>query len=468
MQQEWIRQYLAADLERRLKVLPEEVAAWKQSALANVAQLGLHGSQLVALSDMMGVLAADQAAELEKLRALDDPRAFGDGLQALLSKLGGAHDVWRIFRTILNQRQDPTLTPLADTADLIAHDGYASCLEQARRWGIVEADHFREPPLTYLESSLSPSTASRGENVQLLGFPVREYRNLMLPVPIVLFPLDQAASFWMMCSIAHEVGHNVDHDLDPRPNRRLTDEYKKKLIGRVPDGREPQWRRWMAEIFADAIAVVFGGAGFGFSMAFWTVPLGQATEFQAPAPSAVHPPPLLRLRLIAEMLRETGIAEIRSAGDVLVDLWGALARPAWEADYEADVPTLATLLMGEAVALNGRALLALNRGLAADHDRSAELAAHWADARKPRPHPIVPDAFPFRLVPSAAALGTSMLGDPDAAALDGLHAKAAGYFKLIPRPAKLAGAGDRHRDYLKELAGRLDFSRPGQTEEDEP
>ena len=68
---------------------------------------------------------------------------------------------------------------------------------------------------------------------------MRQYRDRMLPIPVVLFPYDQASSMWMLCALAHEVGHNLDHDLEPITGRRLTDSFRPLLFGRVADAREP-------------------------------------------------------------------------------------------------------------------------------------------------------------------------------------------------------------------------------------
>ena len=72
MQQEWIRGYLGADLERRLKVLPDEVGAWKRSALANIAQLGIHASARAYPLTSSGI-------------ELGTTREGGDGLPVLFS-----------------------------------------------------------------------------------------------------------------------------------------------------------------------------------------------------------------------------------------------------------------------------------------------------------------------------------------------------------------------------------------------
>lgn len=462
-----IRQSVIADLERRLQVLQDEVKEWKNATQVQGNGFGIHSSQLQALGDMMNELSGQQSAEFKTVKETQNSTQFADAYYNLLEHLSGAQDVWRIFGTILGQRQNERLKRLTDIADLVAWNCYATCIEEARRWQLFTEDEYREPPLTFLESSLSPSTASRGEQVQILGLSLRHYRNLMLPVPIVLYPLDQASSMWMMCSIAHEVGHNLDHDLDPRPGNRLSDEYRKLLIGRVSNSREPQWRRWMNEIFADAIAVILCGAGFAFTIAQWAVPLGPGTQFQALDAKAVHPPFYLRLLVIAEMLRFTGVEELKAEGDKSIELWKALKRPAWQMDYEEDAPILAKLVLEETVSpLKNHNLLDLRSSLTFDHNRSVQLAAHWIDANQPRPHPKTP-AFPFRLVPAAAALAVAKLAQPDSKALDTLQEKAITFFNQIDQPAMLGSAPKKRREYLKGLARRLDFSIPRKQVEDD-
>ena len=259
------------NLERRLGVVPAEMAAWKAAANQKGGDLGIHSSQMDSLQDLIDELTADQKDQLQKVVQAAAGTEFADAYYSFLQKLNGAQDLWRIFHTILVQRRDERWRPVMDVADLIAADCYNSAMKKAQDLGVRTTDEIRAPPLTYLESSLSPSTASRGENVQNLGFPVRQYRNMMLPVPIVLFPFDQAESMWMLCAIAHEVGHNLDHDLDPAPGKRLTDCIRLKLTGKVPNDRELQWRRWVQEIFGDVLGILLIGGGFAVAMAYWTV-----------------------------------------------------------------------------------------------------------------------------------------------------------------------------------------------------
>ena len=450
------RELLQADLDRRLTQLPREVAQWNDSIAANQDGLGIHTTQIQALQKMMAGLTTRQQAQLQTLVAEPDLSVFSNSYYELLNDLGGTHDLWRIFRIIFDQRHDLLLRPLADISDLIAWDCYRTGLAQAAKWGLLPRDQFRPPPLTFLESSLTPATASNGESVETLGFSVRQYRDLMLPLPIVLYPVDQAASIWSMSSIAHEVGHNLDHDLDVRPGHRISDEFRKLLIGSVPDSREPQWRRWMDEIFADAIAVILCGTGFVVSMAGWTLGLGPGRAFGNFDSRAVHPPLFLRLRLLGQMLIMNQ-APFEDAGKEIIALCDKQNRPAWEAPYEADTEIIARMLITQSIdPLGKRALRELNDDLSTDQARIAQLALHFLDSNQQRPKPDGDLKMPFRAVPAAASLAAANMDNPSPTALDALQQRAEAYFSAIPRPNKLA-APEVNLNFLAELTGRLRF-----------
>ena len=78
-----------------------------------------------------------------------------------------------------------------------------------------------------------------------------------------------------------------------------------------------------------------------------------------------------------------------------------------------------------------------------------------------RPSPKVPSAFPTRLVPTAAALAVRELAP--GANLEAVAIRAFDYIDDIPRPTFLAAPPPGRRDFLKDLAERLDV-RPAATE----
>src|SRR5690349_6266205 len=160
-----IRGFEQTNLERRLDVVPAEMTAWKTAVNQKGGDLGIHSSQMDSLQDLIDELTADQKDQLQKVVQAAAGTEFADAYYSFLQKLNGAQDLWRIFHSILVQRRDERWRPVMDVADLIAADCYNSAMKRAQELGVRNTDELRAPPLTYLESSLSPSTASRGENV---------------------------------------------------------------------------------------------------------------------------------------------------------------------------------------------------------------------------------------------------------------------------------------------------------------
>jgi hypothetical protein len=258
-------QRTSAELQRRADLLSQEINAWMGRASSNIEGFGIHKSQFEQLKNMMDALLARQELLLTNLDPALPRQQFAEHYLRLLKEITGTHELWRVFSYIFNQLVEERLGPLVDAACLVAADCYLTVLNRARFRGVIAEGEFREPPLVYLEAELSPATASRGRKVQALGFPVRQYRQLSLPIPIVTLPLDQATSPWLFCSLHHEVGHNLDQDLKLGRELKQGLEQALKAAG-VPDERSQNWKKWSEEILADAFGVLLGGAGFAYSL----------------------------------------------------------------------------------------------------------------------------------------------------------------------------------------------------------
>ncbi len=447
---------MQAEVRRRAAVLPREVAAWKAEADTNAQQLGIHRSQFEALKLMMGDLEARQGVLLDQFAPGLSPPQLSAIYRDLLDEIVGAHDLWRIFRFILAQHRDATTGPLVDAADLIAADCYRSCMERAAAWGIASPGEFREPPLVFLEATISPATASRGDTVGALGLTLRQYRKMRLPIPIVLIPADHADSVWLFCTIHHEVGHNLDQDLELRAeiDRRLDDGLR---ADGVPLDRRRTWQRWAGEILADTFGVLLGGAGFGHAMA-------DLLLLQAPLATGVrtddeHPDDWVRVRLLAALLRQCGVFEMTVAADQLDARWDDHQRPSGVDQYAAACDRVAEIvLVGALDALGERPL----RDLAPDPARDGPAVAKLA--RFLRTGFLQPDpaTFPWRLVPPAAQLAVMERDPPDDVTLADVQGRALKHLGNIPRPEFLATAA-RDEFYHKLMRG-LDFRRADTTE----
>jgi hypothetical protein len=173
--------------------------------------------------------------------------------------------------------------------------------------GITSATKSSSPPGKCEEGGTKQETfdavAAKPAKVQSLSLAVRQWRDLTLPLPFVLLPLNFARSIWTFCALYHEIGHNLDQDL------KILQGLRSRIPETVPAEQEPDWRRWSAEILADDLGIVLGGAGFGIYLASEALLLGPAQRYRDQDPDAVHPPFLVRVPLITAMLRATNLAE---------------------------------------------------------------------------------------------------------------------------------------------------------------
>ena len=391
----------------------------------------------------MDVLLDKQERLLGGLRMDLSPKQFAVGYHRLANEIVGTHDLWRIFRYIFGQLQDERMGPLLDAANRVASDCYLAWLNRARQWQLITETQFREPPLVYLEAVHSPATASRGTEVQALGFPVRRYGGHRLPIPIVLLPFDQVGLMWLLCTLHHEVGHNLDQDLE------LGDELTASLENVVSVERCDVWQAWGAEVLADALGVVSGGSGFGYALAsllFMLAPRRATLDT-----SDSHPDHYLRIHLAAAMLEQMGAQE---AADAIRQAAEALDAPAGTDGFLSDCSAVAALFLTEPLAaLGDRPLRDLNPDWT-DEERQTSKLARFLQTGLGFHAPASPLAP--RLVPLAAELAIVSLSNADEAAMMALNERAYDYLESLERPTFLAGA-DRAA-FLHSLAEAIDFT----------
>ena len=445
---------VVAEMQRRVTLLPKEVQAWKASADANVKGLGIHRSQFEALKIMMDGLLEKQDKLLPQLLPALPLEQFAGVYWRLVNQTSGINNLWSIFRYIIAQHQDELLKSFLDAADLVAADCYLICLNQARKWGLIKEEEFREPPLAYLEAEISPATASRGTKVEALGFPLRQYRDLRLPIPIVLLPFDHIESPWLFCSLHHEVGHNLDQDLKLRSELK-EQVYKRLQAENVPLDRREIWEQWVSEVLADAFGVLLGGAGFGHSLASLLLVL--APLFPALNPKDKHPDHYVRVYLVSAMLRQCGVPKLTEAADLIMQKCNAYQKPAWINPYVKDTGIVAEVFLSQPLnALGNRALRELVPDLAGDVERASSLAPFLRTGFKREPDPKQLPPFSHRLVPVAAQLALVKIDNPTTENLNRIQERSFQYLRDIPRPEYLAGV-DR-REFLRTLTRELDFN----------
>ncbi|XXY48015.1 hypothetical protein WME91_49255 [Sorangium sp. So ce269] len=455
-----LRARATAELQRRIDVLPRDVERFEADAAANARGFGIHASQMLALRILMDELVQRQRGILDRLVEDLSDADFADGFGRLLIEIAGAHGVWGIFSQSLAQRALPALAPPLDAADLVAADCYQACMNRARNWGLIPRDGMREPPLVCLEAHYSPVAVSRQNPLRVLRSSLRSYRDLRLPIPIVLLPADQTECAWLLPMLCHEVGHNVDQDL------ALSSELTRSLLlgtdGVIPSERQEIWFGWTREILADAIGVLLGNAGFALALASFLLvvaPGKQQAELDRLDP---HPHPMVRLPLLGALLRRLGVAPLADAADRIEQDWRALCAPAWVAPFLDDLGAIAgTFLEARLDALGGHALLELHPDVAADVRRAAPLA-RFLGSGELRPAPDRPSYFPYRLVPVAAQLAVASA--PPSVDLGAVQRRSMEFFAAIPRPPLLAGAASlspQRASSLARIARSVDFAGAG-------
>jgi hypothetical protein len=444
------------EFARRVDTLRADFLAWTTEARATT--LGLSPRQRTALDVMLTVLDEKQRAALAKLDGQPPPMAvpaFADAQATLLVEMTGAQEVWHLFRGMLGQLEDPFVSAPLKAALRVAGDCYTVAIRRARVLKALQPDKFRETPLVYLEPVESPATVGRNDRVDALSTAVRLWRAQKLPLPIVILPADYARAFWTFCALHHEVGHNLDQDL------ALLAEIRGSLPDVVPADQEKHWRKWSAEILADALGVVLGGIGFALSLGTLALMLGPAARYKDLDEEAEHPPLLLRVRLVAALLRLTQVAAHAPFADDLEAIWITAPRPGWQDPFVAQVDKVAVAFLGaKLAALKDRPLTDLNPDMNADQSQVEALAAFFLTAKK-RPNPADPDMRP-RLVASAAQLALWNAKTVDTGTLDKLHADALAYLDLVPDIGTLAVVDNR--EYLKQLTTEIDFAAMKRTE----
>lgn len=454
---------MTVDIQRRAQVLPDEVTRWKDlanqdagSTTITVGKKGIYQSQIEALKIMMDGLQNRQTELLKLLRPDATPEAFASNYLELSDEIVSAHEIWRIFRYIIALHKDANLGPLVDAAGLIARDCYLTCMNKARDWQLVDENQFRAPPLVYLEAEMLPSTASRGYAAQSLGFPLRRYRNMVLPIPLILLPSDNASSMWLFSTLHHEVGHNLDQDLNLKKDLSGTAFLIHLKNKNVPDERQQNWFNWIGEILADAFGIMLGGAGFAHALSWLLLVMAPEPKFQTLNVGDKHPPFYVRVNLLIAMLRWFKVNELNEAADLIQQTWDAMQKPDWVAHYTLDTETVADFFFTQKLpALGKRSISELAPDMSDDVRRVADLQRYLRSGLGPDPN--LPASATWRHVPLAAQMAFINMQNPTPERLDQIQQRAMGYLADIPRPNKMSG-GTGTSDFFSGLMRDLKLS----------
>jgi hypothetical protein len=456
----WIEQ-ISAELTLRSGLLPEELNNWEANTNDNIEGAGIHQSQVAAIKILFDELAQTQGGTLG---GGDNLVAFKRGRLELEQKLAGVHGLLSIFRFILAQRKDPRYYRHAlDVADLVAADCYRPCIERAASWKAIQKELFRAPPLTYLNTLLSPAAFTRRHAFGAFKMPLEGSSELKLPISIVSLPFHHTATVWTFCSLPHEVGHIIDQDLG------LHGSLQPRLEDKLAPERKSVWIGWLREMIADSFGVLLGHAGYIHLMAkLLILPDGMVSKLDL---TDKHPTPYVRIMLLAALLRTLGVPQLARLADTIVKLWceiydgtPVLSPFIGECEIVADV-----LMNSELPSLKGhtiREFVPVSE-ISADFASTMTLAGYLRTGlSRPPPSELRP-----RLIPVAAQIAVAQVATNYDEKLVAIHESAIKYMSDLraEMPKLLAGddeflagrssgnAGVKREQYYRRLVRELSF-----------
>ena len=328
------------ELRRRVNALPNEVAGWRARSSQQL-DLNAHFSQLGALEGLMSGYVERQQSLLNDLKLLENVEQFLAKAYELSNVIIKSQGVWDYFRDMLELRFSPTFKEPLSIADTVAWNSYIPVLENAADEGIISRSKIREPPLTYLTAALSPATFVRAartfESVDPMQGTVR------LPIPVIEMPWDHMENLWEFASIPHEVGHDLEADLQLRPLLKLNLD---TVLGVSAPQRLETWKTWVGEVFADLVGLQLAGPALTetlFQLLLW--PTKMVTTLNQ---TVVHPTPYLRILMHAAYIETLApgtpaLAEhAKQIKDKLISIYGE--QPHFS-DYVNDFPLVFQALM---------------------------------------------------------------------------------------------------------------------------
>lgn len=406
-----IRQQLTYELHRRVQLLPQTINELKDLADKGVDGMGIHQSQINTVKSVLDKMAEDHVLLVEDLKATLALKDFTDKRSEIEQFLTATNSIMATFRYIFAQRgESPSTKKMLDIADLVSAYCYKPCMQLANQWRELPRDHYREPPLTYLNAMLSPAAIARRHNLNQIGLKLYTDTENLLPISVISFPFHDTIAVWTFCSLYHEVGHLLDNDLCLRDELDQALSEALKQAGKNEPGslqRQTMWHFWLGEMIADAFGVLLGGVAYGYAllaMLFRTIEEIETLEGDK------HPNEYVRVYLLCELMRATGVAPLVDAAQKIEKTWhdayGDIAQLAPflpESKIVADVllnTKLNVLKNKQKEDSPPHALIEFGYKLGANHKTIEDLAS-WLGKELVRPRP---EDYPLQLVPAAAQL----------------------------------------------------------------
>ncbi|MEU8242654.1 hypothetical protein AB0C07_30740 [Actinoplanes missouriensis] len=273
-----------------------ELDAWLGSA---PGLLGRHGTQLSTLSEVLRPALLRNREQLAGIDTGGDAGEVYDACRRADRRTVFGRRLWQWFAVRFDQRRDPRVRDVLRAADEVVW----SCWAPA--WQLTGAGRPGPAPLPYLDPQISASTTPRQDVPHDLAA-VRDSELAAqvraMPVPVIALPERVAWRPWWLVLLAHETGHHVQFELTPDAGAAAGDVVAEAAARAGADDDEALgWRRWSAEMFADAYAAVLVGPAITWAVGELELRAGDGV-LRSPAPG--YPPPLVRLALLAAITGE--------------------------------------------------------------------------------------------------------------------------------------------------------------------
>ncbi len=463
-----VQQQLTYELRNRVGLLPGVINELKDLAAKDSNGMGIHQSQIETVKALLDKMQLEKDPLINQLSA-DLPRdEFAARREEIEQFLTVVNSIMATFRYVFAQRDDsPADKAILDIADLVAAFCYKPYMELANRWRGLPKDHYREPPLIYLNAMLSPAAISRRHDLRQVGLKLYTDTENNLPISMISIPFHDTIAIWTLCSLYHEVGHLFDNDLN------LRDELSTALTAALKNSGEQNseaatrrtvWNSWIAEMLADAFGVLLGGAAYGYSL------LGMIFRSAVDVTTVSgdnHPNEHVRAHLLAALLRATGVPGLAEAAQKITLTWQAaygeiveLQPYVKECDVVADVllkTKLDVLRDQQKQDSQPHALVEFGYKLAADHSKIESLAS-WLRSGTDRPDP---DNYNYQLIPAAAQLAVEGVTEDFENNYPAIQRATLDFISEIYR-AKFLNPNPNtqsRQDYLNKLIGEQKFFR---------
>jgi hypothetical protein len=296
----------AAEIEWKLRSLPDELKAWR-----HLSELGQpfekHHSQIRRLGLQIEGLHNKVVSNFDQAVTQRTLLTFADALE---KRALAVHTVWDFFRSKFALRAVEPLGSYLRMADAYARE----CYEPVRQQFVTGGGADRcEPPLVTFDNHVSPWALSREATYAPASDPggivaTAEFTEVvsMLPIPLLGLPWHYITYLPHVAFLAHECGHAVDKDfgLDKRSHPALA-------RSEIDAERLPGWQAWRREMFADVFACYAAGPSYAAALVevLMRDPCRIGKEVRTQQRWGTYPTTTLRILLNTEALKHFGFGE---------------------------------------------------------------------------------------------------------------------------------------------------------------